>query len=263
MQTACGKPALLLISLLVCLLNGVARAQAPRDVNTAEPSSPTIQRPGSTKQTSRALASETTVSVHELSIPANAQKALEKGRRLLMDEHRAQDSLAAFRKAAQIAPDYWEAHFLLGIAYMGLRHWSDAELSLGRAIAFNDSLGPAYLALGSSLLEEGKFSEAEQRLLKGLELDPDAPHGHYDLSRAYYALTRFEEARLQALKAIDLEPPKADAHFLLGNILLRLGDGDGALAQLQECIRLAPDSTFAAQARGQINRLQSREISAR
>jgi len=49
-----------------------------------------------------------------------------------MEEHRAQDRLAAFQKAVQIAPDYWEAHFLLGIAYMGLRKWGDAEISLAR-----------------------------------------------------------------------------------------------------------------------------------
>jgi tetratricopeptide (TPR) repeat protein len=146
---------------------------------------------------------------------------------------------------------------------MGLRKWSDAELSLARAISSNDGIGPAYLALGSCLLEEGKYPEAEQRLLTGIELNPDAPHGHYDLSRTYYALSRFEDAKLHALKAIDLGPPKGDAHFLLGNILLRLGDGPGALAQLQECIRLAPDSPFAAQARDQIRRLQSPEISAR
>jgi len=135
--------------------------------------------------------------------------------------------------------------------------------SHSRAISFNDGLRPAYLALGSSLLEQGKYPEAEQRLVKGLDLTPEAPHGHYDLSRTYYALSRFEEAKLHALKAIDLEPPKEDAHFLLGNILMRLGDSNGALAQLQECIRLAPNSPFAAQARDQISRLQSREISSR
>jgi len=243
---------------------GGARAQGRDSINPNEPANG-AQHPDLTKPSSAGLSSgvSSTVSVHQLSVPANARKALEKGRRLLLDEHRAEDSLAAFRKAVQIAPAYWEGHFLLGIAYMGLGKWSDAELSLVRAISFNDGLGPAYLALGSALLEEGKYSEAEQRLLRGLELSPEAPHGHYDLSRTYYALSRFEEAKLHALKAIDLENPKADAHFLLGNILLRLDDGPGALAQLQECVRLAPDSPFAAQARDQISGLQSRKISAR
>ena len=266
MRAARVRQALLFVSVflyLVTVADG-ARAQGRDSLNSDE-SSHSTQHPDLRNYPSAGLSSgaASTVSVHELSIPANAQKALEKGRRLLMEEHRAQDSLAAFQKAVQIAPDYWEAHFLLGIAYMGLRKWGDAEISLARAIWFNDGLGPAYLALGSSLLEQGKYPEAEQRLVKGLDLTPEAPHGHYDLSRTYYALSRFEEAKLHALKAIDLEPPKEDAHFLLGNILMRLGDSNGALAQLQECIRLAPNSPFAAQARDQISRLQSREISSR
>src|ERR1700751_2539067 len=47
--------------------------------------------------------------------------------------------------------------------------------SHSRAISFNDGLRPAYLALGSSLLEQGKYPEAEQRLVKGLDLTPEAP----------------------------------------------------------------------------------------
>lgn len=266
MRAARVRQALLFVPAFLYLstLTGFAHAQ-DRDSLNPDESARVAQHTDLGKPSSAGLSSgaSSTVSVHELSIPANAQKALEKGRRLLIEEHKAQDSLVAFRKAIQIAPDYWEAHFLLGIAYMGLRQWSDAELSLARAISFNDGLGPAYLALGSTLLEQGKYSEAEQRLVKGLELNPEAPHGHYDLSRTYYALSRFEEAKLHALKAIDLEPPKEDVHFLLGNILLRLGDVSGALAQLRECIRLAPESRFAAQARDQITRLQSREISAR
>jgi tetratricopeptide (TPR) repeat protein len=266
MRAARVRQTPLFISAFLCLLTVAAgaHAQGPGRLNSDESSVDGANQANSAKPSAAAnTADASTVSVHELSIPSSAQKAFDKGRQLLLDQHRAADSLAAFRKAVQMAPAFWEAHFLLGIAYMDLRKWSDAEGSLVHAIAFNDGLAPAYLALGSCLLEEGKYSEAEQQLLKGLELNPDAPHGQYDLSRTYYALRRFEDAKLRALKAIDLEPPRADVHFLLGTILLSLGDRPGALAQFQECLGLVPDTRLAALAQGQVNQVQSKEVSAR
>jgi tetratricopeptide (TPR) repeat protein len=146
---------------------------------------------------------------------------------------------------------------------MDLHNWMQAEPPLRQAIAVNERLGAAYLALGSCLLEEEKFDEAEQQLVKGLELTPEAAHGHYDLSRTYYALGRFDEARLRALKAVEIGRPQADVHFLLGEILLRLGENYGALSEFEECLRLAPGAPLEALAQQKIDQLQSQQVSVR
>jgi len=243
---------LICTSLSAASADGAAPSQAPADAENAAAAAP------KDKQT-LGSATSSTISVRELGIPEGARMAFEKGRRLLVDEHKAEDSLAPLHKAARIAPGYWEAFLLLGVAYMDMRKWSDAEPPLRRAIATNGRLGAAYLALGSCLLEEGKYPEAEQRLLQGLDLDPDAAHGHYDLSRTYYVLGRFDDARVQAFKAVDVGPASADVHFLLGNILLRLGKRQEALAQFQECSRLSSEAPLEALARGAIKSLQSHQ----
>jgi len=186
-----------------------------------------------------------TVSVNDISVPEAAQAEFEKGRSLLLDKHKASDSVKSFQKAIQIAPSYPQAHFLLGTAYMDMGKWSDAETSLNKAISLNDKFDAAYLELGACLIEEKKFADAEKPLLRGLELAPDASRGHYDLGRTYYSLNRFQDAEPHARKAVALEPDFPEAHILLGNVLLRLRDGTHALAEFQEYLRLAPNGAFA------------------
>jgi Flp pilus assembly protein TadD len=185
------------------------------------------------------------VSVNELNVPEAAQVEFEKGRDLLLDKHKSADSVKSFLKAIQIAPTYSRAYFMLGTAYMDMAKWSDAETALNKAISLNDKLQSAYLALGACLVEQKKFAEAEKPLLRGLELVPDASRGHYDLGRTYYSLNRFQEAEPHARKAVELEPKFPEAHILLGNVLLRLRDGQGALTEFQEYLRLAPNGSFA------------------
>jgi Flp pilus assembly protein TadD len=185
------------------------------------------------------------VSVNDLNVPEAAHVEFEKGRGLLLDKHKSADSVKSFLKAIQIAPSYAQAYFLLGTAYMDMGKWSDAETALNQAISFNDKLQSAYLALGACLVEQKKFAEAEKPLLRGVELVPDASRGHYDLGRTYYSLNRFQEAEPHARKAVALEPNFPEAHILLGNVLLRLRDGQGALTEFQEYLRLAPNGSFA------------------
>jgi tetratricopeptide (TPR) repeat protein len=197
------------------------------------------------------------VSVNDLNVPENAQREFDKGRKLLLEEHKSAESIASFRKAIQLAPSYSQAYFLLGTAYLDTGKWSDAETSLDKAISFNEKLGPAYLALGSCLVMQKKFAEAEKQLLQGLELNPDASRGHYDLGRAYYALNRFPEAEPHARKVVALEPDFPDAHVLLGNVLLRLRDGAGALTEFQEYLRLAPKGPLAPPTQELVNKLKA------
>jgi Tfp pilus assembly protein PilF len=204
---------------------------------------------------SRSAASDI-LSVNDLNAPAAAQSEFEKGRSMLVDKHKAADSIKPLLKAVQIAPAYSQAHFLLGTAYMDTGKWTDAESELNKAVSLNDKLGPADLALGSCLIEEKKFADAEKPLLRGLELLPDDSQGYYDLGRTYYTLSRFAEAEERARKAIALAPDFAEAHLLLGNVLLRQRDGAHALTEFQEYLRLAPDGPFAGPAQELVKKLQ-------
>ena len=51
---------------------------------------------------------------------------------------------------------------------------------------------------------------------------------------------RFDDAKVRAEKALALSAEDVDAHILLGNALAGLNNIDGAIAEVQEAIRLAP-----------------------
>jgi tetratricopeptide (TPR) repeat protein len=197
------------------------------------------------------------ISVNDLAVPEKAQAEFEKGRKLLLEDHKPTESIGSFRKAIEIAPSYSMAYFLLGTAYMDTAKWSDAEAALSKAVSLNDKFGAADLALGGCLVEEKKFAEAEKPLVAGLESSPDAWRGEYDLGRDYYALNRFQEAEPHARKAVMLAPDFPDAHVALGNVLLRLRDGPGALAEFEEYLRLAPNGPMAGATRDLVTRLKA------
>ena len=202
-------------------------------------------------------ASAAIVSMNDLNVPEAAHIEFEKGRGLLLDKHKSADSVKPFLKAIQLAPNFSQAYFLLGTAYMDMGKWNDAETELNRAVSFSDKLAPAYLELGSCLVEQKRFAEAEKPLLQGLELLPDASRGHYDLGRTYYSLNRFQEAEPHARKAVAIEPTFPDAHVLLGNVLLRLRDGPGAVAEFEEYLRLAPNGSLAAPTQALVKKLKT------
>src|SRR5262249_28156123 len=79
-------------------------------------------------------ASPGTISANDLSVPAGARSAFEKGRRLLLDKGKTEEATAAFQRAVAKAPLFWQAHFLLGLAYVSEKQWRDAEEALRKAV---------------------------------------------------------------------------------------------------------------------------------
>jgi len=127
------------------------------------------------------------------------------------------------------------------MVYMNTARWTDAEPELRTVISLNDKSGFAYLALGSSLFEQGKLAEAEQTLLRANELIPGVPRVSYELARTYYALDRFADAEVQVRKTVAMDPSSPEAHMVLGYVLLRLQQNQEAFDELQTYLRLEPD----------------------
>ncbi len=195
------------------------------------------------------------VSAADLAAPPEAQSDYEKGRKLLLDQHKPKESIEPLKKAIQVAPNYPLAYFLLGTAYMDDQKWGDAENALNKAIANNDKLGPAYLALGSCLNAEKKYSDAEKPLLKGLDLVPDSAQGQYQLGWTYWSLGRWQDADPHVRKSLSLDATNPAAHLVMGNILMRERDGKDAFHEFNEYLRLDPKGEYADATRDLVKRL--------
>jgi tetratricopeptide (TPR) repeat protein len=180
--------------------------------------------------------------VNDLGVPARLKYQYEKALTLLVNRHDTEKSIATLQRVIDEAPSFSLAHFLLGMVYMNTARWADAEPELRTVISLNDKSGFAYLALGSSLYEQGKLAEVEQTLLRADELLPGVPQVNYEFARTYYALGRFQDAEPKARKTVMMNPSYPEGHMVLGYVLLRLRKNQEAFDELQTYLRLAPNA---------------------
>lgn len=201
-------------------------------------------------------ASVAVVSERDLRVPETARREFEKGAKLLREDKKPEKSLGHFRKAIEVYPEFAEAYFMLGTAYMDLQNWKEAQAGLEKAIGLNEKLAGAHLALGACHSQQGNFAAAEKPLARGLDLNPDSVEGQWEMGKVFWALDRWQEAESHARKAVALKPEFAAPHVLLGNILLRKRDARGALHEFKEYLRLEPQGPFAAGTREIAGRIE-------
>jgi tetratricopeptide (TPR) repeat protein len=192
----------------------------------------------------------------DANVPAEAHAELEKGRAALLDDKKVDEALVHLEKAVHIYPRFYEAQLLLGTAYMDAGKWEQSAAALGRAREINPKSGAALFALGEVYRHQKKYDEAERVLGEGLATDEKSAAGHFTLGRVYWDRGDIAKAGPQVGRAIQLRPDFADAHLLAGNILLRARQGENALTEFQEYLRLAPDGEFAGQARQMVDKIK-------
>lgn len=81
-------------------------------------------------------------------------------------------AIKLYDKALKAVPEFPEAEYQRGVAELGLGDRVEAERSFRRALQLREDWSPAMTALGSLLVESGKFAEAEALLTKALAAEP-------------------------------------------------------------------------------------------
>jgi len=207
-----------------------------------------------------------TVSSHELSMPEKAREAMESGKKKLYLDKNAQGALEDFQQAVAVAPDYYEAYFQLGKAYLTLGKRDDAEQSFRKCVDVSgDTYGEADVSLGSMLLDKGDLAGGEKAIRRGIELTPKSWLGFYELGRAQVNEKQFAEALKSAEEAKSLSPNSALVYRLLFNVHREQKDYPAMLEDLDAYVRLDPDSAAGARAkqlRDQVQQKLAQEKSA-
>lgn len=174
-----------------------------------------------------------------------------------------------YRKALELNPNYATARHWLGTLYHGTERPDAALAELQQAEELDPISRAIKLSLADSLSDIGDLDAALEKLVELRELDPDFPVGHR-LARAHYARRMFRECRedfdalgpREALEPADLRllalclhyseryeeelevarllrekvPRSWDAVRLAGQAHARLGDGERAIALVEEGI---------------------------
>ncbi len=189
-------------------------------------------------------------------VPRDAREFLESGQALLEKGTDYAKSIEWFKKAIKAYPKYSEAYLMMGLAYRAQHQLDQAGAALQKCIEIDGNSAPAYTALGEIQNQQQAYAQAERTLQKAVTLTPDSAPARVELARSYWALGRWQDAEPHAAKALALAPDNASAYLIMGNISLRKRDGQAALLQFKEYLRLDPQGDMAPSVREMVGKLE-------
>lgn len=157
------------------------------------------------------------------------------------------------------------AHTNLCITYGKLKRYEDSVNHFKLAIELIPDHGPAHLAMGLNLFQQGRYDDAIKMYLKTIELDRNLlVEAHHHLARAYAKKGHIKKALKHFNAAIQVDPKAAVVHQDLGEFQFKLGKFDEAVASFESALSMSPRLTADAWfklgiARVKLNRTRAAE----
>lgn len=190
------------------------------------------------------------ISAHQLSVPAAARAAFEKGMSLVNSRKDYSAAVAEFQSAVREDPSYYEAYAELGVADYYLGDARTAEDAFRKSLDFSaGKYSYAVIDLAELLNNTGRFADAEPLARTASSFAETSWRGFYELARAQFGLKRPVEAAAAAVRARDLKPDYPLVYLTLTNIHLALRDYRSALADIDSYLKLVPDGPASDQVR--------------
>jgi tetratricopeptide (TPR) repeat protein len=198
------------------------------------------------------------VDVREYSehFPKPAVKEFTKGLSSDRSGHR-EDAIRHYKKAIEIAPDFYVAHNNLGSDYLSNSDFTGARNEFEQVVRLNQSDADAYFNLSNVCMLTNQLSQAQHYLDEGLRRQPESAIGQFFLGSLNIKLKKFPAAEDALRRAIQLDPSMAQARLQLVNLLLQQGRRSDAESLLRDFLSAFPDNSFSAQARQVLQRLQA------
>jgi len=196
------------------------------------------------------------VSARKLSLPPAAIKEVERGTRLLDKKTDLKKSVEHFQKAVSIFPDYYEAYFLMGVAFSQMSSSGEAETALRKALELNSKFLPPYQPLALLLFSQKRFVDERLLLEQAAELDPQSWKWPYEMARCLAKMGDWDRAVEYGKSAGQKPRAPTKIHILMGDLYSNSGSSERALAEFEEFAKLDPNSPFMPKVREAISMLQ-------
>ena len=178
------------------------------------------------------------------------EKALEENKKGATDK-----AILHFQEAIKIAPDFYHAHNNLGVAFVKVQRYKDAEAAYIKARSLNPraqqpvlNLGILYITESDLHRDEGRevygkyLDDAMDNLDQAIKIKPRSAIAHYFLGTAYYKSEFFEEAEASLKKSWELDPSFSKTRIMLVNLYTRQRRLKDALEQIDAFIREYPQA---------------------
>ncbi|HEV2861045.1 MAG TPA: tetratricopeptide repeat protein [Pyrinomonadaceae bacterium] len=138
-----------------------------------------------------------------------------------------------------------------GLRRADQKDWVAAVEAFGQALAISPQYGDAYIAMGDTYMDIGKYEEGFKAYRQAISVTPSNPDAHYSLGAAYNDMAQYGDSFKHFVQAIRLKPDFAEAHYGIGYAYLRLENYRDALVYLRRAVQIQPDYWEARLALGQ------------
>ena len=210
----------------------------------------TISMHGASRNDSAIPDHRASISVHELSMPEEARNLVTSGRNKLYQQKNAQAALNDFQSAATKAPAYYEAYYHAGLAYLALQNEREAEKQFRKAVELSEKkYADADIALGTLLLQRKQERDGEAYLREGLALNPQSWPGQIEVGKLELSRGHLDLALAAVEKAESLAPQQPMIYRVMAVVHMQQKDYSAVVADLDNYIRLDPDSTAGVRAK--------------
>lgn len=160
-------------------------------------------------------------------------------------------SIEYFEQAIAVDSTYAAAYAGLAVAYVRLgfaadpgmplaERYSRADVTARKAVALDDSLAEAHLALGRARISLLDFPSAKREIERAIALDPKSAVNFLLLSSLHLWAGRSDEALTVARRALEIEPLSPYVHAQVADALFANRRCDEALAQVSRIGSLRP-----------------------
>ncbi|MBC7933247.1 MAG: tetratricopeptide repeat protein [Rubrivivax sp.] len=158
--------------------------------------------------------------------------------------NRDEEAVEAFRQAAQLDPDFAEAHYRLGLALNAAGQSEESDKSFEQAIKSYEKLtkqapkdANAFYFMGLSYEKLGKYDEAVRVLKEAVRNSPDEDDDkYYELAFAHFKVAQYDESVKALNKALEINPDNYPA----ADLLVKAKDGASRVSEIrkhQEALR--------------------------
>ena len=188
--------------------------------------------------------------------PKKALKEFDKGLKSDRDA-KFDEAIGHYRKAIEIAPDFYPAHNNLGSDYVGKADFKAAQAQFEEAIRLNQSDSEAHLNLANVFLQTKNYDDALKNVQEGLQREPQSAFGQFVLGSIYERTGKAEEAEHALRQALTLDPGMSRIRLELVNLYLAQKKPLEATTELKAFLQNSPADPLAPKARALLLRLES------